>query len=514
MRRSRSFLILLLLVVVGAASAAPALESDEQQDCLVAADDAFAAIQKAEARLTTACWKAAATGKLLEPTVEACIEADAGGKLAAASTKGAAAVANACPTSPGFGLSDLSGTTTVSNAQGRMTPLLRTLFGDDLASAVASRAVAPNDASCQAGVIKAATKCRAARTAVFRRCVRDGLAASIDSAEELGACRDVDADEKVRKACGDGVQKVFDSRCIGVDRDTVVAGCECRYPQECVRVAVANALNRALTDAVQLPVAAPVLPERRALQSLANGVWIAPAYGPFVASRIVGRDEDARLACPLAAMNIYTVQDAQADADYNAAILPLLLQQKVRVLFAPATPVDLASSPPGLVQGTQAMPLYRDAADFLKLSTRAESHDLVELKHAQVLDTLRFGFQTCLHDCAAIEAAVFPPFVFGSRLLVVHFSADRATIESAVAALAAEDEATPGICLRWAGRTVADFKLELTDGSVVQSFQALPADGTLLYELDAGVDPAGVLSLPSLSSFLEATTSDALLLLE
>lgn len=99
--------------------------------------------------------------------------------------------------------------------------------------------------------------------------------------------------------------------------------------------------------------------------------------------------------------------------------------------------------------------------------------------------------------------------------MIHHFSADRATIEAAVAGLAAEAEMVPGVRLAWVGRAVADFKIELVDGSIVQSFNALRADGSLVYQLDPGVDPlADVLTLPAFGAFLDATTSDAIMLVE
>ena len=47
----------------------------------------------------------------------------------------------------------------------------------------------------------------------------------------------------------------------------------------------------------------------------------------------------------------------------------------------------------------------------------------------------------------------------------------------------------------------------------MQGFNALPSDGSLIYELDAGVDPVTeVLTLPALSAFLAAATNEAVVL--
>ena len=137
------------------------------------------------------------------------------------------------------------------------------------------------------------------------------------------------------------------------------------------------------------------------------------------------------------------------------------------MLFSPHVTTDLTgTSPPELVQERQAMPLYADAKDFLHLATRREMHDLAPLKAAEVGTTMRFGQQQRLYDCDALYAELPPPnIIFGARLLLIHFNLDRQSLESSVAGLAAEVDSMPGVRLRWVGRTVADLKFELLDGS-------------------------------------------------
>jgi hypothetical protein len=507
--------------VLAIATPALALQSKAQQACINAVHKGFAAVAKAEAREAASCVKAAALGELMQPTVAGCIAADANGKIAAAASKATASIPDKCGEAPDFGAGDLTGAAAVAAAAGTRLEILQALFGDDLDATLVTKAADADGAACQAAVVKAVGKCWKARVAGYAKCASAGLETTINDAAALAECRDADADGKIAKACVADVQKTLDTKCEGVDLDARLPGCTCRYTLSCVKITLANATNDALSAAADLPAADPELPDVRVAQSPLVGPWISEAYGPYVASHVVGREPDAPLACPFGAVNIYTVQDPVADTAYNNGIVPLLMEQGVRVLYSNEGPVDLlGSSPANLVQGHQAMPLYGGASDFLHLATRYEVFALRDLKVGQVGDTLNFGFEQCLHDCEGIYASVFnplnnPPFIFGTRLMIHHFSADRATIEGAVAGLAAEAELVPGVRLAWVGRTIADYKFELPDGSLAQAFHKLQADGSLVYQLDPGVDPVtDVLTLPALGAFMDATTSDAIMLVE
>lgn len=506
--------LLAILPLLGLAGTATALETKAQQACIKASHKGFARVAAAEARAAASCLKAAAAGAPIQPTIAACIAADTDGKIADANSKATAAIQKACTEAPSFGPADLSGAGVVAAAAGQRTAILEELFGHDIEAALATKAGDADAAACQSALARAVDQCWKARVGTYAKCATSGLPSTITSAVALGECRSDDSDGKVAKACVANVQSALDKKCRGVNLDTRLPGCKCRYPQDCIAVTVANDVNAALSAAVNLPAADPVLPFVRVPQARTTGPWISPAYGEFVASRLVGRQADAPLACPLAAINVSTVQDAMAHATYTMEILPLLANQHVRVLYSKSNPVDLTgTSPAALVQGDQSTPLYADAKDFLHLSTRLEVFDLIELKILDVGTTLNYGFETCLYNCDSIYAeSSVPNIIFQNRLLIAHFSVDRAAFEGAVAGLAAEAAMTTGVRLAWVGRVVADYKLELPDGAVVQTFHALPADGTVVYELDPGVDPATqVLTLPALSAFLASTTSTAVM---
>lgn len=518
--RKNGAVLAVTAMLLGTATASHAAAPNAAQAaCLLAANKAIASVAKAEGKNVAGCVKAAPAGKLVEPTISACIDGDAKGKVAKAHEKAAASVAKACTEAPPFGVSDLTGATLSTQSAGVRKNLVTKLFGSDLDATFVAKSSDAAGAACQGALMKAIDKCWAARMSAFSACAATELASPTVDAASFGACRSSDPEGEVAAACVTGIQDALDKKCAGADLDALVPGCTCRYPQDCVQVALANAGNRLISAAAQLPAAETVVPFARTRQAADTTPWISPVYGEYVASRVVGRTEAAELACPLGALNIYDILDVQADIDYTNGIVPYIIQQGIRILIQPRSASDVTgTSPANLVHGTQAMPLYAEAKDFLRLATRREVKALAPLKAAEVGDTLNFGFEHCLHDCAALYAQLPPPtsFGFSGKLLAVHFTGvDRTALEAAIPGLVADLGLTTGVRLRWVGTTIADFKLELPDGSVHQAFNRLSADGSLVYEIDNGVDPSTqVLTLPSLASFLGTTSSAAVVLLQ
>lgn len=490
-----------------------------QTDCLLAANKAVASVASTEGKTIAGCVKAAVGGKLVEPNIAACIDGDAKGKVAKAHEKAAGSVAKACPTTPPFGITDVSGMMLVNGTAGARKNLLTKLFGSDLDAVFISKASDAAGASCQGALMKAIDKCWAARMSAYIACAPSALASPAPNAAMLGDCRSSDPDGAVAAACVTAIQDTLDKKCVGANLDTLIPGCTCRYPQDCIQVALANAENRAISAAAELPAADTVLPFARTKQADDTTPWVSPAYGPYVASRVVGRNEDAELACPLGAVNIYNILDVQADIDYTNGIIPYIIQQGIRIMMSPrSTGVLVDGAPAGLALGTQAMPLYGNAKDFLRLATRREVHALAPLKVAEVGDTLHFGFEHCLYNCQALYAQQTPPASLGfeGRLLAVHVNGiDSVALGFAIPGLEADLALTTGVRLKWVGAAIADFKVELHDGSIHQAFNKLPADGSLIYEIDNDIDPVTqVLAMPTLAGILTASSSEAVVKLD
>jgi hypothetical protein len=229
--------------------------------------------------------------------------------------------------------------------------------------------------------------------------------------------------------------------------------------------------------------------------------------GPIIAFVVKGRDADAPILGRLGAVNIYTVLDPDADAAYGAGVTPLVTASGATLITGNSSPilVDTSAGPVEWAQEELAIPFYTGAEGFLGMVTSDAYEPLLPLKSLQVGDSNYFGFQQCLHDCANLGSGGFlPPRVF-MRVLAIHYTASRSAIESGVPALAAEADVTPGVRLGWAGRTVADVNIVLETGEMALANNPLGADGSLLYQLDPGIDPASVLALPELSAFIASS---------
>ena len=169
---------------------------------------------------------------------------------------------------------------------------MKKLFGDDLDAAIAAKATDSAAASCQGALMKAIDKCWAARMRAYTDCVPGTFALPTPGAAEMGACRTSDPEGAVagrlrHRHPGDARQEVRGRR-PAVDLDVRLPGCECRYPQDCMQVALANAENRMISAAANLPAADTVLPFVRTPQAHTNnGPWTLPRYGEYVASAIL-----------------------------------------------------------------------------------------------------------------------------------------------------------------------------------------------------------------------------------
>jgi hypothetical protein len=232
----------------------------------------------------------------------------------------------------------------------------------------------------------------------------------------------------------------------------------------------------------------------------------APGTALVAAMQVRGRERDAPIVGDIAAMNINAVVDPEADRAYSTAVFPLLEATGAALLVSAEAPtfVDATGGPADWAQPHLALPHYPGARGFLGMTTSEPFGPLLVLKQQQVGDTLRFGFQHCLHECANLVGSLLPVRITG-RLLALHFTASRGNIERAVPRLAAEAAGTPGLRLGWVGRTIADVEVVLRTGQAFTSGTPLTADGSLVYVLDPGLEPADVLALPEVTALLAQT---------
>lgn len=137
---------------------AQALDGVEQK-CVSTGNKGLAKLMKTQAKQNASCVKNAAVGKLAT-TIEACLTADVGGRLAKAQAAHEAKLAKACAVAPAFGSADPTGASTGAIAVSGENTLAHGLFGADLDAAIVTKAADPSGAACQATVLKLAQKCQ------------------------------------------------------------------------------------------------------------------------------------------------------------------------------------------------------------------------------------------------------------------------------------------------------------------------------------------------------------------
>ncbi len=165
----------------------PDEQSTAQQKCINGLNKAGAKLAKTQGKASLACIKAAGRGR--EPDPQACLSADAGGKVASARAKLVRARERNCTELPDFGY---AGTAAISAAavDGELA-LVADVFGADLNPVLLDGGQNRIAASCQAGLAKDYEKLLSTGMAAFVRCKKAGLKkGQIRSRQQLAGCFD------------------------------------------------------------------------------------------------------------------------------------------------------------------------------------------------------------------------------------------------------------------------------------------------------------------------------------
>ncbi|MEW6270233.1 MAG: hypothetical protein AB1689_13160 [Thermodesulfobacteriota bacterium] len=186
-------------------------QTRDQRACTGAMNGALASMTRAAVGEALGCVRDASKGKLAT-TIEACIVADAKGKVAKAGAKAAGDFGKRCtgtsrnpagvPRKPPWGVTDA---TTVRGA-GVDGPraLLHDVLGPDLDIGVLREAAGKDAARCQQQVAKELRGCHATLLREFNRCKKSGLAskaAPFDDGSDLAACFGADPKGTIAKRC-------------------------------------------------------------------------------------------------------------------------------------------------------------------------------------------------------------------------------------------------------------------------------------------------------------------------
>jgi hypothetical protein len=208
--------ILATLWLLGATTAGSQQLSSDQQKCLGTLHKRGGKLAATQGKENTRCIKDAGRNKLIGQTADACVEADARGKVQKASANLLGSETKSCtaPTPP-YGYT--SGTAFIAAMLEHELGLIDDTFGSPLAGAIINANGDSAGASCQATLSKSYEKVAATRGKEFARCAKGGMkAGTITDGIDLAECLGDDSRAKVAAAKQKTVEAA-QKRCAGVD---------------------------------------------------------------------------------------------------------------------------------------------------------------------------------------------------------------------------------------------------------------------------------------------------------
>lgn len=216
MQKGIRILVATLALPVAAAASAGAQQSADQQKCINALNAGAAKMGQIQGKENVGCLANAAKGKLTG-SAQACLGADARGKVAMQQGKLDSAVTKKCAEAPtiAFTGAAVAGS---SPRTGRLQALAD-VFGADLDAAVIACDANRDGCKCQLAVAKAGEKLAAAQWKAFNRCKKDALKAGAATAAAVAACVDDAGNPASLAADPDGkLQKIVDKLAVKIGK--------------------------------------------------------------------------------------------------------------------------------------------------------------------------------------------------------------------------------------------------------------------------------------------------------
>ena len=174
-RISRIFaLVLGIAAILSPPLAMAQVQDSAQQKCINALNKSGVKVALTQAKEGSRCLGAAAKG--LEADAQACLTADAKGKVGKAEA-GTVSADGKCTTAPSFGKTTATAVNTA--AVNEQASLVADLFGASLTTAVLPSASNQAGAKCQAAVLKGTGKLTATLLKSFLACKKNGLKSSV-----------------------------------------------------------------------------------------------------------------------------------------------------------------------------------------------------------------------------------------------------------------------------------------------------------------------------------------------
>lgn len=212
---------------------------------------------------------------------------------------------------------------------------------------------------------------------------------------------------------------------------------------------------------------------------------ISPSGKPVAASLIVARNGCMDLDQPLVAFNWWTLRGwwnavlltryqmyaAQQVANKAKVASVVFARRGPKIIVQPdghGPASGVAWNQPWVHQGA-TMPFYPSAKAIMHMvdASRDRYFEEVEIKHAAMGEDGYFGMQQCLANCGALlkpDREGIMEFLYPEILgpvVVVHAKLARADADAFLASMAR----SVAFSVAYAGWTVADVKIETTDGS-------------------------------------------------
>jgi hypothetical protein len=203
----QSLVAVALVAICAAGGRTHATAATSDVACILGLHSAGVHVARAARAVTVACVRDACRGRLAAGTsIEACVAADRGGRVARARRRTVAIEARRCPSPPPFGPKSAQEVNDAFAAPLRV----RALFGPDAAAMLAARPLQRATVKCQIAMTRALARVAAAELDAFDRCahghLRRGLATS---AEDLRDCVGARPDRvaRVRATAGARVRR-------------------------------------------------------------------------------------------------------------------------------------------------------------------------------------------------------------------------------------------------------------------------------------------------------------------
>lgn len=186
---TRKLMLMTVAAVSGlvlASTSTFAQQSSAQQKCLNAINKDGAAVAKTQGKESIGCLKSAGKGVLTGPAVQACLTADAKGKVQKAKDKTSADQTKNCGTAPTIGYTSAAAINTAAQ-QGEID-LTADVFNTDLGAAAISCTTNKPGCTCQQKVQKIVEQLASTKLSTFVSCKKTVLAAGANTNAALMKC--------------------------------------------------------------------------------------------------------------------------------------------------------------------------------------------------------------------------------------------------------------------------------------------------------------------------------------